>query len=77
MLQKALTRQVSEPFFTFNEPLPDEGDPAASQCGGAAERTPTDSSRLQLNIKQSQVRIYLGLIHHLSPMRNKLDWIVK
>ncbi len=67
ILEKALTRQVSEPFLLFNELLPNEGDPAAPDCPGAIEHTPTDSSRLQLNIKQSQVRIYPGLIHHIPP----------
>ncbi len=58
MLKKMLTRQVSEPFLLFNEPLPDEGDPAASHCSRAIECTPPDSPRLQLNIKESQVCIY-------------------
>lgn len=79
MLKKALTRQVAEPLKKklFNEPLPNEGDPAASHCTGAIEHTPMDSSWLRLNIKQSQLRIYPRLIHHLAPLRNKLDCIVK
>ena len=77
MLKKVLMRQVPEPFYFFNEPLPNAGDPAASHCTGAIECTPADSSRLQLNIKRSQVCIYSGLIHCLVPMRNKLDCTVK
>lgn len=38
---------------------------------------PMDSSRLLLTIKQSQVQIYLGLIHSQAPLRNKLDCIAE
>lgn len=80
MLKKALTRQVPQTFFfffSFNELLSNEGDPAASYCTGYWTHTLLDSSRLQLNIKASVVRIYLRLIHWLVPMRNKLDCMVK
>lgn len=40
MLKKVLTMQVSEPFLLFNEPQPNDGDPAAPRYTEAFEHTP-------------------------------------